>query len=173
MFNRFFSVFFLFSCSGSVSVNELAFWPVRKSLFVGILYVFSVIFVCLCYCLCCCLLLFICVGWFIPLSCVRLTLLSCTRSRVFSTARCVTPWNSLISVSCSLFSILFLFLYLFPFFLLLFVGGFLSVYMSSFVSFMFLVFPFCFVCFCGCISLVFLCCLFVFSRDLISLHYVN
>ena len=86
MFNRFFSVFFLFSCFGfaslvtltfgPVSGNKLAFWPVEKSLFVGMLFVFSVIFVCLCYCLHCCLLILpfvclvvylCCVGWFIAL----------------------------------------------------------------------------------------------------------
>ena len=60
MFNCFFSVFFLFSCSGSVGGNKLVFWPVGKSLFVGMLYVFSVIFVCLCYCLCCCLCCVVC-----------------------------------------------------------------------------------------------------------------
>ena len=136
----------------------------------------------LCCCLRCCLLilplfvlLFICVVCRLVYRSfgVLLTLLSRTRLRVFSTARCVTPWNRLISVSCCLFSILFLFLYLFPFFFPLFVCSFLSIYVSSFVSFMFSAFPFCFVCFCGCISLVSLCCLFVFSRDLISLHYVN
>ena len=107
-----------------------------------------------------CLLCLGCVSWFV-LSWVLLpvlTLLSCTRSRVFSTVRCTTTWNRFISVSYFPFSFCFYSCICFLFLFSLFVCGFLFICVSLFVSSMLPTSPF-FALFCFWLYL--LCFLFV------------